>query len=83
MGSAISRLLHTRMLCVCLEVIGKTGCGHVMLGVTVLYVNEVAFQIYCFASIPPNNPFSIGFCNAKLFAKPMGLYSVEPLRGFT
>lgn len=66
----------------CLEVIGKTGCGHVMLSVTVLYVNEMAFQcilIYCFAGIPPNNPFSIGFYNTKLFAKPMGLYGVEPL----
>lgn len=64
----------------CLEVIRKTGCGHVTLSVTVLYVNEMAFQcvlIYCFASIPPNYPFSIDFYNAKLFAKPMGLYGIE------
>lgn len=50
-------------------------------GRSVLYMNEMAFQcilIYCFASIPPNNPFPIVFYNTKLFAKPVGLYGVEP-----
>jgi len=61
------------MLRVCLKVIGRTGCGHVMLGITVLYVNEMAFQcilVYCLASIPPNNPVSIGFSNANYLHNP-------------
>lgn len=72
MGSSLPRLLHTRMVCVCPEVTGRRGHGHVMLSITVLCVDEMAFQsslIYCFAGIPPDCPFSMCFCNAKLFAR--------------
>lgn len=31
-----------------------------------------------FTSIPPSYPLSTAFSNAKLFAKPMGLYCAEP-----
>lgn len=60
-------------VCVCLQVTGKAGCGHVTPSPAICL--SLAFQcslIGWFATMPPNDPFSIGFYDINLYAKPVG-----------